>query len=94
VRPRNNFDPQAGRFGAVQLVTRFSEIEVDDDVFAAGLASAGASNGASQFTVGVNWYPNPQLKYYATYERTTFENDFTAPRATEHVIVVRAQLAF
>lgn len=94
VRPRSNFDPAAGRFGALQLVTRLSELEVDDEVFGAGLGAAGASNGASQFTIGVNWYPNPQLKYYATYERTTFDNDFTAPRATENVILVRAQLAF
>jgi phosphate-selective porin OprO and OprP len=95
VRPRNNFDPPEGRFGALQLVTRYSHIGVDDELFAARLASAGASNGASQFTIGANWYPNPQLKYYATYERVSFDNQFTTPqRADEHVVIVRAQLAF
>ena len=95
VRPSANFDPATGAWGALQLVARYSELEVDDDAFTAGLAAANASNGASQFTIGVNWYPNPQLKYYATYERTTFENEFTSTaRETENLILVRAQLAF
>jgi phosphate-selective porin OprO/OprP len=61
VRPRNNFDPQNDRWGALQLVARYSEIEFDEAVFAADLAAAGASGGATQFTVGANWYPNPYL---------------------------------
>ncbi len=95
VRPSANFDPATGAWGALQIVARYSEMSIDDDIFAAGLAAASASNGAKQFAIGANWYPNPQLKYYATYEQTSFTNEFTTPaRETEHVVVVRAQLAF
>ena len=94
VRPQNNFDPQNGRWGALQLVARYSEIDFDETVFAADLAAAGASGGAKQFTVGANWYPNPYLKYYATFERTTFKSGATDTRPPENVVLVRAQLAF
>ena len=94
VRPKTNFDPQAGTWGALQLVARYSELAIDRTAFTAGLAAVGASRQARQWTVGVNWYPTAQLKYYATFERTAFDNEVGTPRATENVMLVRAQLAF
>jgi phosphate-selective porin OprO and OprP len=91
VRPRAPFDPAAGEWGALQVLGRYAEITFDDDVFAAGLAASGASRGATQLSLGLNWYLNHLVKVYGTYERFAFD---AGSRADEHVIVVRSQLAF
>jgi phosphate-selective porin OprO/OprP len=91
VRPQHPFDPPTGRWGALQVVARFSQIDIDDDVFALGFAGTGAAETARQFTVGVNWYPATVFKYYLTYERTEFAGG-SASRADEHVILFRVQL--
>lgn len=88
-RPRNVFDPPNGKWGALQVVARYTELAVDRAAFTAGLAGAGASRVAESFTAGLNWYPAAYIKYYATFERTAF----SGTRATENVILFRTQLA-
>jgi phosphate-selective porin OprO/OprP len=90
LRPRRNFDPAAGQWGALQVLGRFAVVDVDNDVFSAGLAGLNASPKAQSFTVAVNWYPTAFIKYYATFEHTQFEGT----RPSEDVILFRAQLAF
>jgi phosphate-selective porin OprO/OprP len=92
VRPRQNFDPAAGHWGALQIVARFTRLIVDQSAFEAGLAAANASREATSFTVAANWYPSAYIKYYATYERTVFSGG--AARPTEHAILFRTQLGF
>jgi phosphate-selective porin OprO/OprP len=94
VRPRENFDPTTGEWGAVQIVARVSQLKVDDAAFASALALSGSSREARAFIIGVNWYPAYFIKYYATFERTTFEGGLAPDRRPEHAIVVRAQVAF
>ncbi len=94
VKPRNSFDPAKGQWGALQLLARYSDLFLDRDIFAFGLASAGSSRTARQWTVGANWYPNAWIKWYGTYERTVFDEDSTAVRPSEDVILFRIQLAF
>jgi phosphate-selective porin OprO/OprP len=91
VRPQHPFDPPTGRWGALQVVARYSQIDIDADIFALGFAGTGAAETARQFTVGVNWYPATVFKYYLTYERTEFAGG-SASRADEHVILFRVQL--
>jgi len=93
VRPKNGFDPANGHWGALQLVVRHSVLSVDQEVFDRGFAAATATREAKAFTLGVNWYPVAFIKYYATFERTSFAGGIT-PRPTENVILVRAQVAF
>ena len=90
VRPRQPFDPAAGHWGALQVVARYGELTVDDDLFDAGLAAANASPRARQLTVGANWYPHTYIKVYATYERYAFDGG----REAENSILFRTQLAF
>ena len=78
----------------MQLVARYTGLTIDDDVFAAGLASSGASREARSFTIAANWFPTAYIKYYATFERTAFDSEPPRPRPTENVFLVRAQLAF
>ena len=94
VRPRHNFDPSTGEWGAVQLLARYTALTVDRAAFTEGLAAPGASRVARSWTLGVNWYPNPWIKWYATVERTTFEGETTVLRPDENVVFLRFQLGF
>ena len=93
VRPKNNFDPANGTWGALQLAARYGELMVDPAVFTAGLATVGSSRSTKSFTIAANWYPNPHVTYYATFERTVFKSDFPV-RARENAILFRTQVAF
>lgn len=93
VRPKNVFDPANGNWGALQIAARYSALTVDSDVFAAGFGQATASREARSFTLAANWYPAAYIKYYATFERTSFEGG-NAARPTENVILFRVQVAF
>jgi phosphate-selective porin OprO/OprP len=93
VRPRADFNPSAGQWGALQIAGRYSALIVDRDLFGLELASANSSRLTRSFAVGLNWYPNPYIKYYATFERTTFTTEADT-REPENVILVRIQLAF
>ena len=95
INPRRGFSPDTGAWGAVQIVARYAELNIDQDVFDAGLASATASNKAQQATLGVNWYPIQHVKYYLTYERTKFgPGSAAAARDAENAVHFRVQLAF
>jgi phosphate-selective porin OprO/OprP len=92
VRPRHPFDPSAGHWGALQVAARYSQLAVDRLAFSRGFAAPAASRKASAFTLAANWYPTFFIKYYATFERTTFDGG--AVRPAENIILFRAQLAF
>ncbi|HEV8394881.1 MAG TPA: porin [Vicinamibacterales bacterium] len=94
VRPRHNFDPSAGEWGAVQVLARYTVLTVDRAAFTDGLADTRASRVARSWTLGVNWYPNPWVKWYATVERTTFEGGSPVARPDENVVFLRFQLGF
>jgi phosphate-selective porin OprO/OprP len=97
VRPRESFDPASGRWGALQIVARVTRLSIDPLAFTRGLAAPGASRHATSFTVGANWYPTSYVKYYVTYERTTFragEGGGEDARPAESVILFRVQLGF
>lgn len=92
--PRRPFDPPTRTWGALQVLARYSTLALDDDTWASGFAAANASNRARQFTVGLNWYPATVVKYYLTYERTSFQTPGQDVRPVEHAIFFRLQLAF
>jgi phosphate-selective porin OprO/OprP len=94
VRPRNNFDPAAGEWGALQLVARYTQLTVDRQAFDAGFQAAGASREARSYTIGANWYPNPFVKIYGTFERTAFDGQRSGARKAENLILFRTQVAF
>jgi len=94
VRPRNNFDPAAGHWGALQLIGRYAALTVEPEAFTSGLAAPGASQRAKSWGLGVNWYPNPWIKWYASAERTTFDHVALPAREAEDIIFLRCQLAF
>jgi phosphate-selective porin OprO/OprP len=94
VRPAQNFDPQKGHWGALQVMARYGALTVDDAAFTTGLAAAGSSAGAHAVGVGVNWYLNPYVRYVAAFEQSMFTAVMGVRRPAEHSLIFRAQLAF
>ena len=94
VRPRANFDPEHGTFGAIQVAVRYHVLRIDPATFAAGLAAAGASRSAESVTAGVNWYLNPFIKWVFNVERTVFDEGAVGSRHAENAILFRGQLSF
>jgi len=90
VKPRRPFDPAAGTWGAVQVAARYAELTLDGQLFDTGIAGATASRKTQQMTFDTNWYLNNYVKFYGTFERF----DFSGTRASENLILFRAQLAF
>jgi len=94
VRPQHNFDFGGGHLGALQVGARYHALTVDEDAIALGLASAGSSRQARAWTLGLNWYLTPNLKYVVNFERTAFGEDDPVARPPENALAVRAQVSF
>lgn len=93
ISPKRPFDPASGAWGAVEIVARYAALTVDEDAFTLGFAADDAVREAHQASIGVNWYPVSYVKYYLSYERTSFEGG-AAARPAENAILFRTQLAF
>ncbi|HKE87059.1 MAG TPA: porin [Vicinamibacterales bacterium] len=94
VQPRHNFDFGGGHVGAIQVAARYHAIEVDQAAISLGLATPGSSRRANAFTVGVNWFLNPFVKYALNFERTVFDGDPHGLRPPEHALAFEAQVSF
>ncbi|HEX9047583.1 MAG TPA: porin [Verrucomicrobiae bacterium] len=101
VTPRHPFDPRSGYWGAWQLVARYAALDVDSKAFTRGFAnSAKSADDANEWSVGLNWYLNRNIRANLSYSHTTFHG-FTgkaapgvAPAQSENVLFSRIQLAF
>jgi phosphate-selective porin OprO/OprP len=103
VVPRRAFDPRSGGWGALQLVGRYSELSVDDDAFPLFADPAASAHQAHEWSVGLNWYLNRNVKVSTSFSRTTFDgggrSKSSSPpgsvtRQPEEVLFTRLQLAF
>ena len=84
-------------WGAVQLVTRYSELNLDSNAFAHGLVNPDDSvKKAQDVGVGVNWYLNRNVKLQLNYHQTHFNKgaDGAADRPEEKILFSRMQVAF
>lgn len=95
-RPNQAFTTGAAGWGAFELVARYGELDVDDDVYPLFANPATSASQATAWTVGVNWYLTSNLKLVANYTQTAFDGG--APngrdREDEKTFFTRAQLSF
>lgn len=71
---KNAWKPSESAFGAWEVGARVQGVQFDDRIFSSGLAdSLKSAKSALAYTVGLNWYINPQVKWVLNYERTNFE---------------------
>lgn len=105
VKPRENFDPLNGKWGALQLAARLTELDIDNDTFknhgSSGspfvfLDPARSVTRATTWTLGVNWFLSKYTRIMADYEQTYFDGGAAEgkDRLTEKVFSTRFQLSF
>ena len=94
MRPKEDFDPGAGHWGAFQIAIRYAALTVDRAAFDAGLAASGASREARAVGIAANWYPTAYVRYAVTLERTTFDGSGASSVRGQTAVVARGQIAF
>ncbi|MBI2933448.1 MAG: hypothetical protein HYY16_17525 [Planctomycetes bacterium] len=99
VTPAEPFDLSKGTWGAVELAFRVAGLEIDDEIFDLGLASAATeSRGVTTFTLGVNWWPTQNVRVSPNVILERFDDDvtFTAGDAEDSLpgFLVRVQMDF
>jgi len=98
IRPTNPLTLEnIGAWGAVQLVTRYSELNLDSNAFTNGLFDPDRSaRKAQDFGVGINWYLNRNIKFQLDYNQTHFTSGANGGtnRPEEKVFFSRMQIAF
>jgi phosphate-selective porin OprO and OprP len=98
--PINTFNSGAPGWGAFEVVARYGEWEIDDDVFAGGADSfadpATQPRKVSQYTVGLNWYFNQNFKWQLDYEYAQYDGGAAngADRADGKAILTRFAVGF
>jgi phosphate-selective porin OprO and OprP len=82
--PANPFSPWDGEqgLGAFELAGRFSRVDLNDN-FTSGVAPAPGSNavgGGRQtvYAVGLNWYPNANIRFMFDYLHGSIDKRFSA----------------
>jgi phosphate-selective porin OprO/OprP len=94
VRPQHNFDFGNGHIGALQIAARYHVLSADHEAITLGLAAPGSSREARAWTLGLNWYLNPNFRYVINFERTLFDDEDETALHPESAIVFRAQVNF
>jgi phosphate-selective porin OprO/OprP len=98
--PQTVFDPDKGTWGALELVARYHELDIDDDAFVGGADSfanpASSASKASAWGVGVNWYLTQNYKWSLNYDVTSFEGGAAngADRPDEQALFTRFAVGF
>jgi len=99
VTPRHPFDPRGNHWGALQLVARYADLDIDNAAFPIFANPATSASEAKAWAVGLNWYLNKNIRVNTSFSRTTFEGNINQAAATvvrqpEEVVFTRLQLAF
>jgi phosphate-selective porin OprO and OprP len=97
--PGSTFQPGKTGFGALELVARAHQLDIDDDAFAGGASSFAnpltAVSKTTAYGVGVNWYPWNTVKLSVNYELSSFEGGAaTGDRADEKALLTRFAVNF
>jgi len=100
-KPARPFSLKDGGYGAFELVGRYSRVDLNDKVSRAlSAASTGGVFGGTQdvYAVGVNWYPNSQLRLMLDYDIINVDK-LSASGTTQvgqriQAVALRAQAAF
>ena len=94
--PSSPFTPGGDGWGALELVARYGELDVDDAAFPLFANPASAASRISSWGIGLNWYLTRNLKLAANYTRAGFDGGAVAggDRADERAVFTRAQLSF
>jgi len=76
LKPRNDFKPSAGQWGAWELAVRHSHVDLNDGDVKGGKES--------NFTAGLNWYLNANVRLMLNYVRAEI-NDRASPEIKDGI---------
>jgi len=79
LKPFNDFDPAAGKWGAVELLVRYDQLDLTDRDLSP------LARKATSWTGGINWYLNPNTKFIVNYIRFKGQNSPLYVRTTPAV---------
>jgi phosphate-selective porin OprO and OprP len=102
VIPRRPFNPAEGGWGALQVVGRYEELDIDSAAFPLFSDPTTSARSAAAWSVGLNWYLNRNVRVNASFSHTTFNGGggpgtsapVTVTRKPENALFTRVQLAF
>lgn len=98
VIPLHPFSLKDGGWGAFEVTGRYSELDIDNDIFASTLTTnvlASSPTAARAWTAGLNWYLSANSKLVFNWEQTTFKGGaINANRTPENLYLTRLQLNF
>jgi phosphate-selective porin OprO/OprP len=100
VRPARPFSLSSGGLGAWEIAARYSVLDLNDRVGAAGAAAPfGGIRGGEQkiSTFGLNWYPNAVVRFLLDYQRIEVDRLSAAGARLDtdvNALSLRSQFAF
>jgi phosphate-selective porin OprO/OprP len=95
VVPNNDFDAAHDKWGAFELVGRFSMLRIDDATFPLFASLAQSAKEAREMTFGGTWYMNSNVKLNLDFAHTTFDGGAVGgDRPAENAVLSRAQFKF
>src|SRR5687768_4044015 len=93
--PKRPFDLKEGGFGALELVARYGQLNLDEASFPTYATSTASAQHADAWGVGVNWHFTRAVKVAVNYEHTTFVGGAaTGDREAENAVITRFQTSF
>lgn len=90
-------DPPSGRFGALEAAARYSNADIDRDLFLRGITTYDPSTQEVRtFTAGLNWYPRSNVRLMLGFVNTIPDHPLTTFRRTtrDRSFVIRLQVDF
>jgi len=100
IKPKTNFNPAEGAWGAVEIAGRYSVLDLDDNAGRRGAATpAGGIRGGEQTIVSaaLNWYPNPVVRFQLQYQNIDVDRLSATGVAVgddANVVSIRSQFSF
>jgi phosphate-selective porin OprO/OprP len=94
-RPNHPFTVGAAGWGALELVARYGELDIDDDAFPLFANPTASASRVDAWNIGLNWYLTQNLKLVANYTQAAFDGGAAAgDREDEKTLFTRAQISF
>ncbi|MGI8584304.1 MAG: OprO/OprP family phosphate-selective porin [Chitinophagaceae bacterium] len=95
VKPKQEFDPQKGAWGAFELALRYEKTILSDAALFANMAKG--TDEITAFTGGINWYLNDDVKVILNYSKYMFRQKVlieNKPYQSSNNFICRVQYQF